>query len=80
MFQRKARINLRAATAGSDLEALELAQEKFTKSKLSETDEDYRRASRRLKYLKLKKGKIQKVFQLHNTRHYNKEKPLVVIN
>ena len=56
VFQRKARINLRAATAGLDLEALELALEKFKKSKLSETDEDFRRASRRLKYLKLKKG------------------------
>ena len=56
VFQRKARLNLREATAGSDLEALEVAIEKFKKSKLSETDEDFLRAKRRLKYLKLKKG------------------------
>ena len=56
VFQRKARWNLRETTAGSDLELLEAAIEKCKKCKLGGTDEDFLRAKRRLKYLKLKKG------------------------
>lgn len=55
MFQRKARLNLREATAGHESEVLEKALDKFDSVKLSH-DDDYVRGARRLRYLKLKKG------------------------
>ncbi|XP_052212948.1 uncharacterized protein LOC127831903 isoform X2 [Dreissena polymorpha] len=55
VFQRKARWNLREASAGRNVIALEGALAKFTSVKL-EPDDDHLRGSRRLRYLKLKKG------------------------
>lgn len=55
VFQRKARTELREAAASHDHSRLEAALQNFRSRKLSEADDDYLRAQRRLKYLTLKK-------------------------
>lgn len=63
-FKRRIRDKLRKATAGNDIEALEIAMEKFEKQHLDDCG-DYTKAKERLQFLKLRKDLRDSVRRSH---------------